>query len=693
MFTRITILFLLTAPAASAFESRLVDSNGKPVAGAQISVLDQRVNARTDAGGRFVMTPDPRLPATFVVIGSRGELFPAVTIDQLSPEVRLPAAFRESVTVSLGAAPNIEGTPASAPVVIGSEELEQRKPAHVVEAIAETPGVSIRGEGPPAVPVVRGLAGGRTLLLIDDARIVAERRAGPSASFVDPLTLGSIEVSRGPGSVAYGSDAIGGVVHLRPRDPVAGQPGFRYDASASFGGVEARRISAELSFDAFGGAMLASVHAASGGEARDAGGTPIDNSQYRNRGAMLRFVRDMEWGRMRAGLMTSLARDVGAPSSDPVRTVYPDEKASLLTFAADANRQGFWSSTALRASLGSCSITTDRIRAAEVESAAVKARDASIRFSGEHAGKRSRLTTGIDVVSRFDLRASGSIEDAARHDAGLYAGYSAEITPLAQVAGGVRADSVTTRNRGGFFGDRSGEDLAFSGYAASTIGPARGVTATLQVASGYRQPSLSDRYFRGVSGRGFVTGNPDLEAERSLQFDAGVHWNGARSRVALFAYDYRIRNLVERYRSGSDFFFRNRGRAEVRGVEAEASARLPRSIDLHLGAALARGRDVGSGDPLDDIAPPTLQASIRWASSRASAFVTAVALARDSRPGPVEVERPGHTEVDLGGGWRFSSSLELRLAVRNAMSSDHFGSADAFAARAPGRSIVIGVNR
>ncbi|HEX7830348.1 MAG TPA: TonB-dependent receptor plug domain-containing protein, partial [Thermoanaerobaculia bacterium] len=143
-------------------------------------------------------------------------------LESLNAEVRLEAAYRESVTVTTGATPNIEGTPASASTIIGMEELEQRKPSHIVEAIATTPGVAIRGEGPPAVPVVRGLAGGRTMLLIDDARIVAERRAGPSATFVDPLSLGSIEISRGPGSVAYGSDALGGVVHLRPRDPIPG---------------------------------------------------------------------------------------------------------------------------------------------------------------------------------------------------------------------------------------------------------------------------------------------------------------------------------------------------------------------------------------------------------------------------------------------------------------------------------------
>jgi outer membrane receptor protein involved in Fe transport len=678
---------------ALAFEARLIDPSGKPLSGAQISVVDQRSTARTDSDGRFTLRPDPQLPATLLIIGSRGELFPPLYLQELAAEIRLDAAYRESVTVSSGATPNIEGTPAAAPVVYGVEEIEQRKPAHVAEAIATTPGVTLRGEGPPAVPVVRGLAGGRTLLLIDDARIVAERRAGPSATFVDPINLGSIELSRGPGSVAYGSDALGGVIHLRPRDPIPGQPEVRYDAWSTFGGATAQSVALEVSMDALGGAVLASVHARSAGDAEDASGEEIANSQYRDRGALLRFVRDRDWGRLRVGVMTSVARDVGAPTSDTVLTLYPDESATLATIALDFQGTGGWTAAAVRASLGSYTITTNRIRATGLESAEVEARDASFRLSGDRAIGTARFTAGFDFVSRFDLHSPGSVDDADRYDTGVYASWSRAMTPLVQLAIGGRADHVASRNHGGFFGDRSIDDVALSGYSAVTGGPIRGVTATLQVASGYREPSLSDRYFRGVSGRGFITGNPDLEPERSMQFDGSVRWSGSRSRVALYAYDYRIRHLVERFRSGADFFFRNRGEAEVKGLELEIGSRLPHHFDVQFGVAVARGEDVDTHQALDDIAPRTMHGSLRWAAERASAFVTASLYGRDDRPGPVETSRAGYTEIDAGAGWRILPKLELRIVVRNLTNADHFGSADAVAALAPGRSVMIGINR
>lgn len=686
-------LLLFLATTAFAYEARLVDPSGRPVAGAQVSVVDQTGSARTDADGRFALTPDPQLPATLMVVGSRGEIFPPIYITALTAEVRLEPAYRESITVTTGATPNIEGTPAAAPVVVGVEEIEQRKPAHVVEAIATTPGVTVRGEGPPAVPVVRGLAGGRTLLLIDDARIVAERRAGPSATFVDPLSLGSIEISRGPGSVAYGSDAIGGVVHLRPRDPIPGTPDYRYDTWIAFGGMNAQSIAIEASTDALGGAVLASLHGRTADDMKDADGDQIANSQYRDRGALLRYVRDMEGARLRFGLMSSIAREVGAPTSDTVLTLYPDERATLATFAVDLENFAGWSSAALRASVGNYSITTNRIRTTGTESASVKAKDASFRLSGERAGAGSRLVAGVDFVSRFDLRASPSVTDADRYNTGLFAAWNGGLTDALQVAAGGRVDHVATRNGTGYFGDRSNDDVALSGYGALTAGPYRGVTGTLQIATGYREPSLSDRYFRGVSGRGFVTGNPDLEPERSLQLDGGLRWSGARSRVALYGYAYRIRNLVERYREGLDFFFRNRGEAEIRGIELEMTTRLMQHVEWTLGAAVARGKDVDTGDALDDIGGPSVHSSLRWASQHASAFVTASLFADDDRPGPIEVEREGYTEIDIGAGWRISPQLEVRVVLRNALNSNHFGSPDEVSAFAPGRSVMIGINR
>ena len=92
-----------------------------------------------------------------------------------------------------------------------------RQPTNLMQAIENVAGVNQVSEGQAAVPAIRGLARGRTLILIDGARVSSERRVGASATFLDPSLIEGVDVSRGPGSVAYGSDAFGGVISVRTR--------------------------------------------------------------------------------------------------------------------------------------------------------------------------------------------------------------------------------------------------------------------------------------------------------------------------------------------------------------------------------------------------------------------------------------------------------------------------------------------
>src|SRR5687768_6256392 len=202
-------LLFLVSSAGWSMEGRLLLPGGKPASGSQVTIPGVPGSARADHQGRFVIGTRVEPPFTMIVIGTRGEIYPPVIVTALPQsgtlDIHLEPTLRESITISSGVAPNIEAPPASGTSVIGREEIEERHPEHLVEVLVRSPGLQIRGEGPPAVPIVRGLAGGRTLILLDDARVTAERRAGPSATFLNPFTLGTVEVSRGPGSVAYGS--------------------------------------------------------------------------------------------------------------------------------------------------------------------------------------------------------------------------------------------------------------------------------------------------------------------------------------------------------------------------------------------------------------------------------------------------------------------------------------------------------
>lgn len=710
----IALALVLTAASLSGFEGRLLLAPERPAAGFQVAILGSALTARTGVDGRFVIDASP--PFTIVAIGPRGEIYHPVEITAATAgAIVLRAGFGESVTVTPAVAPNIAASPAASKLTIGQEDLEERRPQRLTDALAGVAGVSRLEEGASGVPVVRGLARGRTLILLDDARVTTERRAGPSATFLDPFTIGSIELARGPGSVAYGSDAFGGVIHVRPRDPERGGPRLRFDLSFSAGGLSDRAAGVSLSHDLGRGSILYLLHARDAGDATDGGGAAIADSSARDSGGAVRWALDTGAVRVRAGLAIDEGRDIGKPATDSnvVRSYYPRETSRRLTFGLDTASRAGWSSIELRGGLSDYRLVLDRDRRAtgtrprHIDRSDVDANDATLRLIATRPFHGGSLTAGGDVHARFDLRARTTavdfppeggavtatgvaIDDAGRTGGGAFAIYERPLPLGVSISAGLRGDRIESRNRGGHFGDRAVRHGAVSGQLAATR--ARGPwSATLQITRGFREPTLSDRFFRGASGRGFVTGNPDLGPETSLQYDATVRWSPGALVLVASAYRYDIRDLIERYGSGDDFFFRNRGEARIEGAEVEAFVSLPQRITLQVAAAVARGRAYPENDPLGDIAAPSLQTTLRRSGARSTIFGRAIVAARKRDAGPAEVGRPGHVAVDLGATWKLPAPLELRVVVRNAGDRRYAESYDEKAAPAPGRSITFGV--
>ncbi len=110
--------------------------------------------------------------------------------------------------------------------------LDERMARTLPEALEEEPGVMVQktshGQGSP---YIRGFTGYRTLLLVDGIRFNnSVFRSGPNQYFgtLDPLSLGRIEVLRGPASVLYGSDAVGGAILAFTPDLPSLGPGNRF---------------------------------------------------------------------------------------------------------------------------------------------------------------------------------------------------------------------------------------------------------------------------------------------------------------------------------------------------------------------------------------------------------------------------------------------------------------------------------
>lgn len=119
--------------------------------------------------------------------------------------------------------------------VIQKLEVERRLPDNAADLLRDQPGVDVNGVGAnQARPVIRGQRGLRVLFLEDGLRLNNARRQtdfGEVTGLVDTADLSTVEVVRGPMSVLYGSDAIGGVLNLVTSAPSFAE-GIRFGADA-----------------------------------------------------------------------------------------------------------------------------------------------------------------------------------------------------------------------------------------------------------------------------------------------------------------------------------------------------------------------------------------------------------------------------------------------------------------------------
>jgi hemoglobin/transferrin/lactoferrin receptor protein len=708
---------VLAGSTAVALDGQVVEKDsGTPVPHAEVAVVGQVGSVRADGEGRFRLTPAPRPPFEVIVVRPSGAYTRPIlveTVKEGSWRLEIAPAFEEAVTVVAGLAPSVEAAPANGVTSVPASELRGRQPVNVAQALENVAGTATVSEGQAAVTAVRGLASGRTLILIDGARVTAERRVGASATYLDPESLEGIEVSRGPGSVAYGSDAFGGVIQLRTRRATTGAP-FGGRASGSVGtGTPQQRASLELSRGLERGGVLVQGHYRNFEDWESPEGEVL-NSGAEDKGFLARLNHQLAGGVFSAGWQSDFGRDIERPrnNSATVRFFYPTEDSHRLTLGWERGAVAGLSRLGGTAFFGTYSVVTDQDRPAagtatrRIERADVAAKDFHVRGFLEKQVGRARVDAGVDVNGRFDLEAHDigvffnaagavdrttdnvSTEDARRTDAGLYLQAELPATDVLLLSAGARVDRVSTKNVGGFFGDRSEDNAALSGFAAATVGSISGFSATAQVARGFRDPTLSDRYFRGPTGRGFITGNPDLEPESSLQFDGALRYVSGRWRAAVYAYHYRIDDLVERYQTETDFFFfRNRGRARIRGMEAEVQATLPWQLSLEVSAHDVSGRALDDDTPLDTIPVPTFTARLRRDVERGYAWVRTGLYGRLDEPGPTEQERPGLGLLDAGVGVRFSQ-LELGVLGRNLLDKAYLVSPDARATLAPGRTLI-----
>lgn len=224
-------ILLLTSmvPAAAAQTGTLrgtvtVAATGDPVHKATVRIVPLGLTAETDENGEYVIANIP--PGTYEVSAHMIALTDERQTVTITAGGTTTADFslrlspvREQITVTASGREQSGFETFQAVSSLDTLELTARPQPSLGEVLDGQPGVAKRSFGPGSSrPVLRGFDGDRVLILKDGIRTgsLSSQSADHGESF-DLLNLERIEVVKGPATLLYGSNAIGGVVNAISR--------------------------------------------------------------------------------------------------------------------------------------------------------------------------------------------------------------------------------------------------------------------------------------------------------------------------------------------------------------------------------------------------------------------------------------------------------------------------------------------
>jgi iron complex outermembrane receptor protein len=201
-------------------------ADGKPIIGATVSVPDMRNGSITDINGHYSLSRLPKgiylVQVSYIGYGTFNQKVDFTKTTTL--DVQLQASSIETgevVITGVSKATEIKRDPVPMVAVSKSYIDQHSASGNVIDEIANLPGISAVTTGPNvSKPYIHGLGYNRVITLEDGVRQEGQQWGDEHGIEVDQNSIDRVEVIKGPASLTYGSDAIGGVVNLLTSPPV-----------------------------------------------------------------------------------------------------------------------------------------------------------------------------------------------------------------------------------------------------------------------------------------------------------------------------------------------------------------------------------------------------------------------------------------------------------------------------------------
>jgi iron complex outermembrane receptor protein len=712
-----------TPPPARALSGHVTDLSGNPLFQARVTVLEANRTTTTDLEGHYTV---PGLPG-----GTYGVSFSAIGY---APQVRRVTLAEDDVTLDVELKPSLVELPdlqvTASPVattsltspqpvsVLGGSDLQGSRSATLGETVSALPGVRSFSTGAGiGKPVIRGLSSNRVLVLADGERVESQQWGDEHGPQIEAGEADRIEVIRGPASVLYGSDALGGVINVitPPLPDALGRDAFVGGRAVASYSSNNEQPDGTLAVEGASGGLgfRGSFTGRTGSDVRTPAGDLFNSGLWTVNGSGTVGYRG-GWGSVSASYdrrdeKVEIHED---PAEDPAATPFQrigDDRIHLSASVPvgvshldiDAGfgrnrRREFEEEGAPDVALGLLSRTysTDvRLHHAPVGRLAGIVGVSGLRNSFEKFGEETLIpenaynNLGVYAFEQAEL-GQWNLSVGARYD---YRRLTVEDDPELGVTAQRRTYNSVTGNLGALY--RVAEPVAL----------------VFNLGRGYRAPTAFDLFSNGVHEGTvrFERGDSSLENETSINTDVAVRVQTSELSAELGGFANYIDNFIfpdptgeVDPESGFEIFDITQGNARLTGFETAVEYHATPWLHLRGTADYTRGQNTSTDTPLPFIPPFRATYTARLEGGDQGRFqhpyfsIGGESNSQQTNIDPEDFAPEGYTLVHLAAGVVVpmgERTMALDFQLRNAFDKEYASFLSRYKTYAldPGRNFVV----
>lgn len=555
--------------AQNKISGTIKDKENQPIKGVSVFVPDLHKSSSTDENGNYNINNLPlgNIRIAFSVLGF-GTQNKTITVQNGENKLDIileATAFQMDEVIVATAFNKLQSQNVMKVEHESMKSLQQKGTSTLIEGLATIPGISQVSTGTSiGKPVIRGLSGNRVLVYSQGIRLENQQFGDEHGLGLNDAGVESVEIIKGPASLLYGSDALGGVLYFNP-EKFAKTNTFQGDFSQKlFSNTLGSNTSLGLKTSSENWKYLVRGSYSMHSDYTIADGNRVTNTRYNEQD----FKSGIGYSNSR---FSSVLRynfnklDLGIPENGIAEqttnynTAYP--KQGVFNHLLSLNSTVFLKNSKLDIDLGY--ISNDRSEFEDSNIAVLHMKLKTLNYDLKyHLPKVKNVASiiGIQGMHQTNLNSGEEflIPNATTNDFGVFGTADYEKNSnVFQV--GIRFDNRNISSESqGILGDEGSFEAinktynSINGSLGFKTNLSNTITMRLNLASGFRAPNLAELTSNGVheGTNRYEIGNSALKTEQNFQTDLNFEYRN--SHVEFFANGFynHINNYIYTNPSG-----------------------------------------------------------------------------------------------------------------------------------------------